>query len=62
MNASRPRLALLLLCLVPLGVEAQNAPSAGAEDAGFESIFDGKTLTHWEGDPRYWRVENGWFY
>lgn len=22
-------------------------------------IFDGKTLNNWEGDPKYWRVENG---
>src|SRR4249920_428072 len=27
--------------------------------AGFVSIFDGKTLDGWEGDPKYWRVENG---
>jgi len=28
-------------------------------EAGFKSIFDGKTLTNWDGDPTYWRVENG---
>ncbi len=32
---------------------------AGADTAGFISIFDGKTLTNWEADPKYWRVENG---
>ena len=26
---------------------------------GFVSIFDGKTLKGWEGDPLYWRVEKG---
>jgi hypothetical protein len=26
---------------------------------GFVPIFDGKTLTGWEGDANYWRVENG---
>jgi len=26
---------------------------------GFSNIFDGKTLVGWEGDPAYWRVENG---
>jgi 3-keto-disaccharide hydrolase len=26
---------------------------------GFVSIFDGSTLTHWEGDNTYWRAENG---
>jgi hypothetical protein len=25
----------------------------------FKPIFDGKTLTGWEGDPVYWRVEDG---
>jgi 3-keto-disaccharide hydrolase len=33
-------------------------PIAG-DEAGFEQIFDGKTLAGWEGDPRYWRAENG---
>src|SRR5690349_13352909 len=32
---------------------------AGKDDAGFQPIFDGKTLNGWEGDPKYWRVENG---
>lgn len=26
---------------------------------GFTTIFDGKTLDGWKGDPAYWRVENG---
>jgi len=26
---------------------------------GFVPLFDGKTLKGWEGDPTYWRVENG---
>jgi hypothetical protein len=29
------------------------------DTAGFVPIFDGKTLTGWDGDPKYWRVENG---
>jgi Domain of Unknown Function (DUF1080) len=29
------------------------------DEAGFHLIFDGKTLDGWEGDPKYWRVENG---
>lgn len=29
------------------------------DEAGFVSMFDGKTLNGWEGDPRYWRVEDG---
>lgn len=26
---------------------------------GFEPIFDGATLKGWDGDPAFWRVENG---
>jgi hypothetical protein len=26
---------------------------------GFDSIFDGQTLKGWDGDPRFWRAENG---
>jgi hypothetical protein len=33
-------------------------PITGDED-GFRLIFDGKTLNGWEGDPKYWRVEDG---
>jgi hypothetical protein len=29
------------------------------DEAGFAAIFNGKTLDGWEGDPTYWRVENG---
>ncbi len=33
-------------------------PMAG-DESRFESIFDGKTLAGWEGNPTYWRAENG---
>jgi len=29
------------------------------DESGFVSIFDGSSLNGWEGDPVYWRVENG---
>jgi Domain of Unknown Function (DUF1080) len=29
------------------------------DEAGFNLIFDGKTLDGWDGDRKYWRVENG---
>ena len=35
---------------------AQKAP---ASEKGFKKIFDGKTLKGWEGDPVYWKAENG---
>jgi type 1 glutamine amidotransferase len=30
-----------------------------ADDAGFIPIFDGKTLEGWDGNPAFWRVEDG---
>jgi hypothetical protein len=29
------------------------------DEPGFVSMFDGRTLAGWEGDPLYWRVEHG---
>ena len=29
------------------------------DNSGFVPIFDGKTLKDWDGDPTFWRVENG---
>lgn len=30
-----------------------------AQDQDWESLFDGKTLTNWKGDPSLWSVEDG---
>ena len=30
-----------------------------SDHTGFTQIFDGKSLADWEGDPAFWRVENG---
>lgn len=50
--------ALMLLAVVLLG--GISTPVAAQKKAdGFVPIFDGKTLKGWEGDPTYWRVENG---
>jgi len=29
------------------------------DEPGFTPIFDGKTLSGWDGDPKYWRVSDG---
>jgi hypothetical protein len=29
------------------------------DNTGFEAIFDGQTLSNWDGDPAFWRAENG---
>ena len=35
-------------------------PSAiDGDEPGFQPIFDGTTLKGWDGDPKYWRAENG---
>jgi hypothetical protein len=49
------------LCLGQTYVPKQSdrpEPAAG-DEPGFKPIFDGKTLDGWEGDPKYWRVEDG---
>ena len=43
------------LCLLSLIVAA---PVMAADD-GFVSIFDGKQLGVWDGNPQFWRVEDG---
>ena len=35
------------------------ASTASAQDDGFVSIFNGKDLTGWAGDPNLWSVEDG---
>src|SRR5262245_50341002 len=39
----------------PRGAE----PLVMDDQAGFQPIFDGKTLNGWEGDPAFWKVEGG---
>jgi len=62
--------ALILLAVATAAFQQQNAtpyvpkqsdrPEAVAGDEpGFKPIFDGKTLAGWDGDPTYWRVEDG---
>ena len=38
---------------------AQGPKIPPVTDAGFVPIFDGKTLNGWDGDPIFWRVEDG---
>ncbi len=50
----------LSILLIRLSAQPAFPVPATDDDAGFESIFDGKTLDGWDGDPVYWRVENGY--
>jgi hypothetical protein len=38
---------------------AQPDPLVLDDHTGFESIFDGQTTKGWDGDPAFWRVEDG---
>jgi type 1 glutamine amidotransferase len=38
---------------------ARAAAEGAVDKEGFRPIFDGKTLEGWDGDPRFWRVEDG---
>jgi Domain of Unknown Function (DUF1080) len=49
-----------VVCAVsPIVAQQVHPTPAGDDAAGFESIFNGRTLEGWDGDPKYWRVENG---
>jgi hypothetical protein len=53
-------LLLLLLCSA-VGCASGPAPAAeGDQPLGrAQSLFNGRDLTGWNGDPRFWRAENG---
>jgi hypothetical protein len=42
-----------------LGLLTVFSAIAMAQEEGFKSLFDGKTLNGWDGDPKFWRVEDG---
>lgn len=37
----------------------QSTTSSGVNKEGYISLFNGKDLSGWEGDPRFWSVKNG---
>ncbi len=60
MNAHRPH----ILMVTALATLLTNACTSVAADqpqppAGFVSLFDGKTLTGWRGEPAIWSVRDG---
>ena len=50
-------LILSLAAILPLAWV--HPASAADDDAGFESLFDGKTLDGWDGNPDFWSVKDG---
>jgi hypothetical protein len=51
-------LALTMVAFAPLNAKEAPAKTA-AVPAGFTSLFDGKTLKGWRGDPTLWSVRDG---
>jgi len=39
--------------------QSDRPAAVAGDEPGFAAIFDGKSLAGWEGDPKYWRVEDG---
>ncbi|MBT7917658.1 MAG: DUF1080 domain-containing protein [Planctomycetaceae bacterium] len=50
------KIVILLLTAMCCGI-VNNSAVYG--DEGFVSIFDGKTLTNWDGNPNFWSVQDG---
>jgi hypothetical protein len=44
---------------VLLSLFAATLPLVAAEDGEFKSIFNGKDLSGWDGDPKFWSVRDG---
>jgi len=44
---------------VALAVAVAATATAAETEAGFTSLFNGKDLTGWDGNPKLWSVENG---
>ena len=49
----------LILVITVSATHAQDAKSAPDTDSNFVSLFDGESLSGWEGDERFWRAEEG---
>ena len=49
-----------VLSIVVFALAAWSGTLCGAEtDAGWESLFDGKSLDGWDGNPKFWSVRDG---
>ncbi len=52
--------SLCVILLVAGTAWAQRGPRIAPEqESGYQSIFDGQSLKGWDGDPEFWRIENG---
>lgn len=55
------RCLTLLACLscATVAWSADDSRTVPPEPAGMETLFNGKDLTGWDGDPRLWKVQDG---
>ena len=51
--------SLTFVLLAAITITSFAADSAPPEPEGMKSIFNGKDLSGWDGDPRLWSVKNG---
>ena len=67
---NRLRLVYALSLSIVVGgsgtVRAEDKPAsdealiaAGKDEAGFQPLFDGKSLNNWDGNPKFWSVRDG---
>ena len=55
--------AITVLCIAPVLAQFTHAkPEDFNDHTGFTSLFDGKTLNGWSGDPKLWSVKDGSIY
>ncbi len=55
----RSTIAWLASLLCSLAAPPVSAQRASGDTAGFDAIFDATTLSDWDGDTAFWRVEHG---
>ncbi|MEE2808652.1 MAG: hypothetical protein VYB73_05015, partial [Verrucomicrobiota bacterium] len=50
---------LTFISILSLSIFSAYADNHGSEADGFAPIFDGKSLNNWNGDPKFWSVQDG---
>jgi hypothetical protein len=58
-NAINCIVAFLIFMILVFNVFGQSVALAGGSSEGWISIFNGKDLTGWDGDPHFWSVKDG---
>ena len=56
------RLLCFLTLVFVVGASALDAKEPSQLEKGFESIFDGKSFKGWEGNMKWFRIEDGEFF